>query len=245
MVNFGASIREPGCVGISAMSASPSLGVIFDWDGVIIDSSRQHETSWELLAAEVRRELPPDHFVLGFGKKNEWIIPNLLKWTDVSEDVARLSLRKEALYREVVARDGLHVLPGVVPFLERLRAAGIAFCVGSSTHRANIEAALDRLGMQGIFNERITAEDVTQGKPHPEVFLKAAQRLGVPPQACVVFEDAFAGIEAAKAGGMKVVGVATTHPEEVLRPKVDHVVRRLDELSVADLHQLVEGGRLY
>jgi len=119
--------------------------------------------------------------------------------------------------------------------LERLRAAGVPCCIGSSTHRKNITTILGVLGFADLFGGMVTAEDVTQGKPHPDVFLKAAARMGRAPQRCVVFEDAFAGIEAARAGGMKVVGVATTHPAAELAGKVDRVVHRLDELSVEDL----------
>jgi len=223
------------------MGAPPNLGILFDWDGVIIDSSRQHEASWERLAAEERLGLPTDHFVQGFGKKNEWIIPNLLQWSHAEDEIHRLSLRKETLYRRIVVEEGLHTLPGVHAFLQRLRDAGIPTCIGSSTHRENIETILDVLGLEGFFDGKVTAEDVTHGKPHPDVFLKAAAKVGCNPSACIVFEDAFAGIEAARAGGMKVVGVATTHPASVLRGKVDRVVHRLDELSVADLRALVDG----
>lgn len=216
-------------------------GVIFDWDGVIIDSSRQHETSWERLAAEEGRELPRDHFVLGFGKKNEWIIPNLLKWTDAPGEIHRLSLRKEALYRDVVRESGLSALPGVREFLDRLRAAGVPSCVGSSTHRENIDTIIGVLGFTGLFDDMVTAEDVSHGKPHPEVFLKAAGRIDRAPSECVVFEDAFAGIEAARAGGIKVIGVATTHDAETLEGRVDRVVHRLDEVTVEDLAALVQG----
>lgn len=217
------------------------LGVLFDWDGVIIDSSRQHEESWERLALEERKTLPSDHFTVGFGKKNEWIIPNLLRWTQDGSEVRRLSLRKEALYREVVLERGLEALPGVHVFLERLKAAGVPNCIGSSTHRENILAILGVLKFEGLFGGMVTSEDVTLGKPHPDVFLKAAAKTGVAPNRCVVFEDALAGIEAGKAGGMKVVGVATTHPAEALAGKVDRVVARLDELTVADLRALVSG----
>jgi HAD superfamily hydrolase (TIGR01509 family) len=217
------------------------VAVLFDWDGVIIDSSRQHEASWERLAAEERKTLPADHFTVGFGKKNEWIIPNLLKWTDEAAEVKRLSLRKEALYREIVVERGLEALPGVHVFLERLKAAGVPNCIGSSTHRANITTILGVLGFEGLFGGMVTSEDVTHGKPHPDVFLKAAAKTGVAPARCVVFEDAFAGIEAGHAGGMKVVGVATTHPAKALAGRVDRVVARLDELTVADLRALVSG----
>lgn len=217
------------------------IGVLFDWDGVIIDSSRQHETSWERLAAEEGKALPRDHFVQGFGKKNEWIIPNLLRWTDSPGEIHRLSLRKEELYREVVVESGLHALPGVAEFLQRLKEGGVPCCVGSSTHRKNIDTIIHVLGFETMFDDMVTAEDVTHGKPHPDVFLKAAQRINRAPAQCIVFEDAFAGIEAARAGGIKVVGVATTHDAETLDGRVDRVVHRLDELTVEDLRALVQG----
>ncbi len=220
--------------------SNDTIGVIFDWDGVIIDSSRQHEASWERLAAEERCALPAGHFKAGFGKKNEWIIPELLGWAREPTEIHRLSLRKEALYRDIVVERGLEALPGVREFLEQLRDAGVPCCIGSSTHRENITTILRVLGFAGLFGGMVTAEDVTLGKPHPDVFLKAAAKIGRAPGCCVVFEDAFAGIEAARAGGMKVVGVATTHPAEELTGKVDRVVRRLDELAVEDLVRLVE-----
>lgn len=215
------------------------LGVLFDWDGVIIDSSRQHEESWERLAREEGRMLPPGHFKAGFGKKNDVIIPKILGWTDVPDEVERLSRRKEALYREVVVETGVTVLPGVTDFLQRLRSAGVPCCIGSSTERENIRTICARTGLSDWFAHIIAAEDVEHGKPHPEVFLRAAARIGREPRWCVVFEDAFSGLEAARAGGMRSIGVATTHPAEALRPQCDRVVSRLDELQVQDLIELI------
>ncbi len=215
------------------------IGVIFDWDGVIIDSSRQHEESWDRLAAEEKRPLPEGHFVAGFGKKNDWIIPHILKWTSDLAEVRRLSLRKEELYRAIVVEKGIAALPGVETFLHRLRDAGVPNCIGSSTHRENITTILGVLGFADLFGGMVTAEDVTRGKPDPDVFLKAAAKTGCEPRRCIVFEDALAGIEAAHAGGMKVVGVATTHELGTLESKVHRVVYRLDELTVADLRALV------
>jgi HAD superfamily hydrolase (TIGR01509 family) len=223
------------------MSSAKDLSifaVLLDWDGVIIDSSQQHEESWERLAAEQNKPLPPDHFKQGFGKKNEWIIPNLLRWTSEPAEVHRLSLRKEALYRDIVRERGLNALPGVREFLEMLREAEVPTCIGSSTHRENILAVIGVLGFEGLFGNMVTSEDVTLGKPNPAVFLKAASKVARLPERCIVFEDAFAGIDAAHAAGMKVVGVATTHSPEKLETITHRVVLRLDELSVADLQAL-------
>lgn len=209
---------------------------LFDWDGVIIDSSRHHEESWERLASECHKPLPSDHFKRSFGRKNEFIIPEILGWTTDAAEIHQLSLRKEALYRDVVAEWGLEALPGVRTWLERLRTAGVPCAVGSSTHRANIDLSLGLIGLADFFRAIVTSEDVRQGKPHPEVFLKAAERLGWAPERCVVFEDAHVGIAAAQAGGMKVVAVATTHPLEELGT-ADLAVRRLDELQPAQIAQ--------
>ena len=211
-------------------------GAIFDWDGVIIDSSRQHDESWDRLAAEVGKALPEGHFKAGFGRKNEFIIPNILKWEDDPAKVVELSLRKEALYREIVVERGLEPLPGVRTWLERLAAAGVPCAVGSSTHRKNIEVSLDVLGLHGFFREIVSSEDVSHGKPDPEVFLKAAEKIGMAPGKSVVFEDAHVGIEAAHRAGMKVIAVATTNPLADLG-KADLAVLQLDELDVARIGQ--------
>ncbi|EDY21490.1 HAD-superfamily hydrolase, subfamily IA, variant 3 [Chthoniobacter flavus Ellin428] len=217
--------------------SSAKWGALFDWDGVIIDSSTHHEESWERLAREIAKPLPEGHFKMSFGRKNEFIIPEILDWTKEETRIRELSLRKEALYREVVAERGVEPLPGVRTWLDRLREAGIPCAIGSSTHLANIQLSLGMIGLGEYFSAMVTSEDVKHGKPHPDVFLTAAAKLGAEPTRCVVFEDALVGIQAARAGGMKVVGVATTHPPEELA-MADVVVHRLDELQVAQLTAL-------
>jgi HAD superfamily hydrolase (TIGR01509 family) len=209
-------------------------GAIFDWDGVIINSAAHHETSWERLAKELGRLLPEGHFKRGFGMKNEVIIPEQLQWTKDPAEISALSLRKEVLYREVVRERGISALPGVEPWLRTLREAGIPCVIASSTHRENILVSLDVLGFTGFFSAIVAGQDVKRGKPDPEVFLTAADRIGVPAAGGVVFEDALVGIAAAKAAGMRVVAVTTTEREENLI-HADWVVNRLDELSVAQL----------
>jgi beta-phosphoglucomutase family hydrolase len=215
---------------------------IFDWDGVIIDSSRQHLESWERLARHEKRALIPGHFKRSFGMKNERIIPELLRWTTDPAEIKRLSWQKEEFYRDIVRESGIEALPGVRTFLERLVAAGIPRVIGSSTPRENIDLVVKLVGLSEFFTEIVAAGDVTHGKPDPQVFLLGAQRLGFPPSRSVVFEDAHVGIEAARAAGMKVIGVATTHPADSIRD-ADRVVHQLDELSVADVAALLAIGR--
>ena len=213
------------------------IGAIFDWDGVVIDSSSHHEESWERLAAETGFALPPDHFKKGFGMKNAFIIPKLLKWTEAPDGVRRLSLRKEELYRNIVLERGIAPLPGVTGWLDELSRYGIPCAIGSSTERLNIDTILGVLGIRHYFSAIVSADDVSHGKPDPEVFLTAAERIKREPARCVVFEDALVGIEAAHRGGMKVIGVATTNPIELIST-ADLAVRRLDELSIDKLAAL-------
>lgn len=217
------------------------IGALFDWDGVVIDSSAQHEESWERLGAEEGRPMPPGHFKRGFGMKNEVIIPQVLGWEVGPAELSRLSLRKEELYREVVRERGIAPLPGVRTFLERLRAAAIPCVIASSTHRANIELSLGAMGLGAFFTAIVSAEDVSHGKPHPEPFLLAAARAARAAARCIVFEDALMGIKAGLAAGAKVVAVSTTNTTNVLAAAGPHrIVDRLDELAVSDLANLLD-----
>jgi beta-phosphoglucomutase family hydrolase len=212
----------------------PPFGAIFDWDGVIIDSGKLHAQSWRQLATELGRPIAEDSFIRGFGMKSARIIEEIHGWAKEPAEIARLANRKEALYRQIVAQSEIAPLPGVVEWLHRLHEAGVPCAVASSTQRLNIEAVLGRIGLQKAFREIISAEDVVHGKPNPEVFLKAAERLGMAANRAVVFEDAYVGIEAGHAAGMKVVAVATTHSAAELST-ADLVVRRLDELTLEQI----------
>lgn len=230
----GADARPSG----GTTSRSPSFGAIFDWDGVIIDSARLHEESWHQLARELGTTIAPGSFIRGFGMKSARIIEEIHHWATDPTEIVRLTNRKEALYREIVSRSEIAPLPGVVEWLHRLGEAGVPCAVASSTQRLNIDAVLARIGLEHAFRAIVSAEDVTHGKPHPEVFEKAADRLERPHKRCVVFEDAHVGIEAAHAAGMKVVAVTTTHAAEQLKA-ADLVVRQLDELTIEQIAALL------
>ena len=199
-----------------------------------MDSSRHHEESWERLAREEGKILPEGHFLKGFGRRNVEIMRDMLHWSEDLNEIQRLSLRKEELYREVVKDWGIEPLPGVRQWLERLREGGIACGIGSSTEEKNVKLGLEILDLEMFFKTAVTAEHVKRGKPAPDVFLEVARRLGARSERCVVFEDAPAGVEAGRAAGMKVVGVTTTHPGGHLE-SVDREVERLDELSIQEV----------
>jgi HAD superfamily hydrolase (TIGR01509 family) len=186
------------------------------------------------LAREEGKILPAGHFLKGFGRRNVEIMRDMLHWSEDLNEIQRLSLRKEELYREVVKTWGIEPLPGVRQWLERLREGGIACGIGSSTEEKNVKLGLEILDLEMFFKTAVTAEHVKKGKPAPDVFLEVARRLGAKSERCVVFEDAPAGVEAGRAAGMKVVGVTTTHPGGHLEG-VDREVERLDELSIQEI----------
>jgi HAD superfamily hydrolase (TIGR01509 family) len=219
----------------------PVGAVIFDWDGVVIDSSSLHERSWEALASEIGKTLPADHFKRGFGKRNAVIIPEILDWSQDSAEIDRWGKRKEELYRIMGREEGIPILDGTRDFLRSLRAAGIPCVIGTSTERMNIELAFEQLDLGSFFLGAVCSEDVSRGKPDPEVFLKAATLVGVDPQNCVVLEDSAHGIIAARRGGMKGLGLATTRDKkDLIEVGADIVINNPSELSIGLLESLFQ-----
>jgi HAD superfamily hydrolase (TIGR01509 family) len=207
------------------------FGAIFDWDGVIIDSSSHHEESWKALVSENGKEFLPDFFLKSFGMKNDQIIPRILGWTQDPAEILKISHRKEELYREIVQKRSIEALPGAVSWVKQLESMGIPRVIASSTHRKNIELGLQLIGLEGCFTEIVSAEDVVEGKPHPSVFLKASEKTRIPPGQCIVFEDAHVGIEAARRAGIKVIALQTTHPKETLLD-ADEVIENLEKMTL-------------
>lgn len=216
--------------------------VIFDWDGVVVDSSRHHERSWEILASRRGLPLPADHFKRGFGKKNNVIIPDL-GWATDPAGIDALAHEKEEIYRGLVRQNGIDPLPGVRELLTALEESAVPTAIGSSTERANLDLLLDLMDLRRFFRVIVSGEEVEHGKPDPSIFLLAAQRLAVPPGECLVIEDALFGIEAARRAGMTVLAVATTHPPDELG-SADAAVRSLCEVSPDTLRTLATSGKI-
>lgn len=218
----------------------PLTAVIFDFDGVVIDSHLAHEQSWFALADELSQPMTRETFVSTFGQRNESILP-LLGWAAEGdlETIQRLGDRKEELYRAILRAEGIEPLPGVVALLGDLKQQGIPCAIGTSTPRANVECVLELTGLGGFFQDVAASEDVSRGKPDPEVFLKAAAKLGAEPSCSVVIEDAHVGIRAAKSAGMKSVAVTTTHPAASLAEEApDRIVATLEAVDVRYLREL-------
>lgn len=214
----------------------PRAAVIFDMDGVLIDSGDFHHESWKDLTAELGIDLPGGFFERTFGQPNRQILPQLLGRELTDEEIQRLGDRKEALYREA-ARGRISLLPGAQELVESLVGADVAIAIGSSTPRENIDFIMRETDLGRFFDVTICGDDVTRGKPDPEVFLAAAARLSQPPERCVVIEDAVAGIEAALRANMAAVAITTTHPRQAF-PNATRIVDSLTELTPASLRAL-------
>jgi beta-phosphoglucomutase len=190
-------------------------GVLWDLDGTLIDSAGHHWLAWrETLAAEGRMVAPED-FANSFGRRNDEILRELYGDTLAPDWIARVSESKEQTYRRLLREQGLEALPGAMGWLVRLREAGWRQALASSAPRPNIDAVLKVLGLGGYLDAVVSADDVGRGKPDPAIFLAAARRLELPPERCVVVEDAPAGLEAARRAGMRSIGVLSPHHTEL------------------------------
>jgi beta-phosphoglucomutase len=212
--------------------------VIFDVDGVLVDSYRAHFQSWrQMFAEQSAPEFTEDQFRATFGRTSRDIIANL--YGELGEaEIRRWDDRKEELYRDILRRD-FPVIDGAVELVTALADAGFALAVGSSGPPANVALTLECLPCGGKFYARVTGADVTRGKPDPQVFLLAARRLGVEPSHCAVVEDAPAGVEAANRAGMASIAlVGTATRDELSHARL--VVDSLRDLSPAAIQSLLE-----
>ncbi len=218
--------------------------VIFDLDGVLIDTYRAHYESWRDAARRRGIELTEEGFAKTFGRTSREIIRGIWHAPDLDEEaVQAFDDEKEERYREIVARQ-MPIMPGAVELIDALRSAGFRIAVGSSAPPENVDLALRALG-PGRFDAVVNGRDVTKGKPDPEVFLLAAQRVAVHPSRSVVVEDAAPGVEAARRAGMAAVAFVSTGRSETdfdsLRP--DLVVRSMTELTPQRLRALIDARR--
>lgn len=197
-------------------------GVIFDMDGVLVDNSEMHFRAFEIFCKRYGVEGWREKLATAFGMGNRDIMTLLMPPEVIAaKGFDGLSDEKEAIYREIYAPT-IRPVAGLPELLERLAAAGVRCAVGSSGCTANVDFVLDKCGIGAYFSLRITGDMVTRCKPDPEIYATAAARLGLAPERCLVFEDAKAGIEAARRAGIgRVVALATTLPREVLERETD------------------------
>lgn len=183
-------------------------------DGVVVDSNDLHVESWKEVARRHGFDCTdPDH-IGKCGLRTVAVIRDLLRWPVSEEDAIRIGFEKEEIYRDWIRANGIRPIPGLLEFLAQACHLGIPCAIGSSAPRENVDACLQALRLEETFQTTVSGADVRHGKPAPDIFLKAAEKLGIAPRQCLVFEDAPAGIAAAHAAGMRVLALSTSHSLE-------------------------------
>jgi len=211
--------------------------VLWDLDGTLVDSEEFHWQSWRDTMRAEGVELTYPQFLASFGQRNDRIVP---AWLGPDVDVARMTRigeEKEAEYRRLSETHGLKPLPGATEWLAALKASGWKQAIASSAPLVNVEMMLRVAGLVGYFDAFASAEDVTVGKPDPQIFLRAAAKLQVPPARCIVVEDAAAGVEGARRAGMRSIGVTKNG-----RLPADLFVESLADLAPDAFDRLLENS---
>jgi beta-phosphoglucomutase family hydrolase len=220
------------------MSKNKLEAVIWDMDGVIADTIEYHFQAWKEEFAKKGIDYTEEHFLRFFGQRNDTIIKDALGDEVVPEEMSAINLAKQANFRRRVIGH-IRPLPGAVELIKLLYARDIKQAIASSAPAENIEVITRSLGIKNCFQAVAYGLEVPEGKPSPQIYLLAAKKLGVKPANCIVFEDAIAGVEGARRGGMKCVAVTNSHPMEKLK-QADSVVQTLEDVSIDDLAALFQ-----
>jgi len=219
------------------MSEIEAKSVIWDMDGVIADTAPFHLSAWQKVFQERGVKFTKEDFRHSFGQRNDTIIRKTLGEQTSQEEIDAISGKKEASFRRRIRRN-LKPLPGVIKLITSLEEQGFKLALASSAPIENIQLLNTGLGIENCFQTIISDKDVTEGKPSPQGFLLAAQRLGVEPRNCVVIEDAVAGVTAAKRAGMHCLAITNTHPRRSLK-EADLIVDTLEGVSINDIEGLL------
>ncbi len=223
------------------MTESRLKAVLWDMDGVIADTAHYHLEAWQAVFSGRGMKYTDEDFRRNFGQRNDTIVRKVAGGRLSPEEVEAIAAEKEEVYRQKVARN-IKPLPGAIELMKTLRGRGIKIALASSAPVENIQLIIRGMGIADCFQAVVWGREVAEGKPDPQIFLLAAERLGVEPDSCVVIEDSVAGVTAAKRAGMKCLAVTNTHPGGRLL-EADLVVDTLEGVGVDDLTSLF-GSRM-
>ncbi|HTD40909.1 MAG TPA: HAD family phosphatase [Mucilaginibacter sp.] len=221
-----------------AFNGTYTWAAIFDMDGTLIDNTPYHYKSWQALFRKYGKgELPKQTYYTEIsGVPIMETLKRLFGANRDEEDLKELLKEKEEFYRKEYA-PYLVAIGGLENFLSGLKSNGVKMAMATSATVEDIDFILNKIPIRDDFDEIVNTSMVSNPKPNPDIFLKAAEKLNIPPERCVVFEDSLAGIKAANAAGMKVVGITTGHPASDLHP-VDLVIDDYTSLTPQKLAAL-------
>jgi beta-phosphoglucomutase family hydrolase len=186
------------------------LALIFDMDGVIVHSNPLHCQAWAAFNRRYGLETTPGMLERMYGRRNDQIVRDFFGEGLAEDEVAARGAAKEEIYREMLGdRMEESLVPGLRPFLELYRGAPMA--LASNAEPQNVNFVLDRAGLRQYFRVVVDGHQVSHPKPHPEIYLRAAELLVIAPANCIVLEDSYTGVAAARAAGMRVAGLGTTY----------------------------------
>lgn len=233
----GTEVAEGSAVLYVLHQHPPLRGVLWDMDGVIANTAPFHFEAWRDTFRQRHVEFTEENFKHSFGLRNDSIIRKILGNEVSAEDIEAIARDKEANFRHRLPRH-LSPLPGVTQLLKALKEAGFKMALASSAPKENLDLLTRNLGIDDYFDTIVSDKEVNEGKPSPQLFLLAAEKLKVLPHNCIVIEDAIAGVEAAKAARMKCIAVTNTHSRESLS-QADLVVDTLEQVELSTLENLL------
>lgn len=203
--------------------------VIFDSDGVVVDTTEYDYEAWKKTLLENGVNLSMQEYKGFLGMKGQEVVKKCI--VGVSDELAvEIYTQKENYFASLVDKRGVKTIPRVVQFIKKIkRDVKIALATASPSRK--IDLVMNKVKLKNFFDAIVTADDVKKGKPNPELFLKAAQKLGIVPAEGIVIEDAPNGVAAAKAGGFRCVAITTTHERKELR-EADYIINTFDEFKM-------------
>lgn len=226
-------------MGCSTYLLMKKFGAIFDMDGTLIDNNAYHFAAWKAVFEKYK------HMPVSFDLYNEKMsgVPGLTVMREffpeyTEEEMQRVFEEKSQIYKDTFAPYAAPI-NGLERLLTELKDAGVKMAIASSATVSNIDFILAHVPIRDYFDAIVDGPRISKPKPHPQIFLKAAEDLGIPPENCIVFEDSISGIKAGHAAGMKVVAITSTHSAHELPPS-DLAVTDYTGLSVQKLAGLFE-----
>ncbi|MFC2002362.1 HAD family hydrolase [Chloroflexota bacterium] len=215
-----------------------SRAVIWDMDGVIAYTAPYHLKSWQEVFQKRGVDFTEEDFKRYFGQRNDTIIKSTLGEEISEQELDATAEEKERSFRRRIGQN-IKPLPGVIELMTSLKQLEFKMALASSAPMENIQLIIKTLGINNCFQYIVAGRDVTEGKPSPQIFIFAANKLRVKPEDCIVIEDSIAGVTAAKRAGMHCLAVTTTHPRPSLT-KADLIIDTLVAVSVKDLEKLLK-----